>query len=124
MKKRLLQIVKKYAILLSIGVAYFVWAICTGIKIPCPFHVLTGLRCPACGITRMLLALAKFRFAEAYAYNPFLFFNLPIILFCIGYSEFRYIKTGQRSLGRLSVVLWVEIALLLLFGVVRNIIGI
>lgn len=124
MKKRFLQTIKKYAILLSIGVAYFVWATCTGIKIPCLFHLVTGLRCPACGITRMLLALGKFQFAQAYAYNPFLFFHLPIILLCVGVSEFRYVKSGKRSLGKLSAVLWIEIGLLLLFGIVRNLIGI
>jgi hypothetical protein len=124
MKKRLLQTMKKYAILLTIGVAYFVWTICTDIKIPCPFHLLTGVKCPACGITRMLVAIAKFRFVEAYSYNPFLFFHLPIILFCVEYSEFQYVKTGRRRLGKLSLVLWLEIILLIVFGVIRNILGV
>ena len=31
----------------------------------CPFHWLTGLDCPLCGLTRGLFALAKGRWAEA-----------------------------------------------------------
>lgn len=124
MRERLIKTIKKYAVLLVIGTAYLIWVFCTDIKIPCVFHLLTGYDCPACGVTRMLTSIAKFRFAEAYAYNPFLFLHLPIILFCLGYSDVRYIKTGNRTLGKLSIVLWIEIALLLLFGILRNFIGI
>jgi hypothetical protein len=31
----------------------------------CPFHWLTGLDCPLCGLTRALFALAKGRWAES-----------------------------------------------------------
>ena len=35
----------------------------------CPFHWLTGLDCPFCGLTRALFALAKGRLADAFHYT-------------------------------------------------------
>jgi hypothetical protein len=35
----------------------------------CPFHWLTGLDCPLCGLTRGLFALAKFQVADAVRFN-------------------------------------------------------
>lgn len=124
MKKRLQNTMKKYAALLCIGLAYFIWVFFTGWSIPCVIHLLTGYQCPACGITRMMVALLSGQFLEAYSYNPFLFFNLPIILFCIGYADWYYVKTGKRITNKLSVVLWLEVFFLVVFGIVRNIIGI
>lgn len=43
----------------------------------CPFHVLTGLDCPACGSQRAIHALFHLRFAEAFVYNPFLLLSIP-----------------------------------------------
>jgi hypothetical protein len=39
----------------------------------CAFHVLTGLDCPGCGITRALHHLLHGRIGEAFALNPLLF---------------------------------------------------
>ena len=122
MKERLYQTINKYIILLLVGIAYFVFVFVTRIGIPCIFHVLTGLKCPACGVTRMIMALARFDFAAAFAWNPFLLITGPIILFCLITSEVIYIKTGARSLGKLNIVLWGEIAFALVFGVLRNVI--
>jgi hypothetical protein len=35
----------------------------------CPFHWLTGLECPLCGLTRGLCAFAKGHWSEAVAFN-------------------------------------------------------
>ena len=39
----------------------------------CAFHVLTGLPCPGCGLTRGLCALAHGQVYEAWAFHPFAF---------------------------------------------------
>ncbi len=50
-----------------------------GWGIRCPFHALTGLPCPGCGLTRSVLALLHGNFAQSIALHPFgplLFFAL------------------------------------------------
>ncbi len=121
MKERLLSTVKKYALVLLIGLAYLAWVLLTGLKIPCVFKLITGLNCPGCGVTRMVVAAVRLNFSKAFWLNPYLFTNLPVILFCLVYSDIRYIQTGERALGFTKWILWCEIALALIFGVVRNV---
>ena len=120
MKARLLETTKKYLIVISVGLLYLLWIYCTDIKIPCPIKSITGYLCPACGITRMVVAICRFDFVAAYYFNPFLFATFPVVLFCIVYSDIKYIKTGQRKLGYLSYLLWLEIIAAIAFGILRN----
>ncbi len=90
----------------------------------CPFHKLTGLYCPGCGITRMFLALFKGEFYQAFRYNPLVFFCLPIFL--IFYLDFLYHKKKGTSplLKKMPTWGWVLIIFIfLLYGVLRNIDG-
>lgn len=120
-RERLCRTLKKYAIVLAVAVAYLMVVLMTGWGVPCLFFTVTKLQCPACGVSRMLLSLLRLDFAAAFRYNPYLLVNAPIILVCLGYSEMQYVKTGSRSLCRwVNVVLWAEIGLALLFGVLRN----
>lgn len=43
----------------------------------CPFYLLTGWQCGACGTQRALYALMHGQVTAAYAYNPFLVISLP-----------------------------------------------
>ena len=36
----------------------------------CPFHTLTGVPCPGCGLTRAVVCLCHGRFSESLAYHP------------------------------------------------------
>ena len=121
MRKRFFRVLKKYLIVLGAGILYFVFTSVTKIGIPCPFYYITGLQCPGCGISRMMLALARLDFTQALQYNPFIFLTLPILLFIIFYSDYLYIKTGNGSLGKWNFLMAAELAGLLIFGVVRNI---
>jgi hypothetical protein len=38
--------------------------------IACPFHTITGLACPLCGMTRSVTAAVHLRLDDAVAYNP------------------------------------------------------
>ena len=49
-----------------------------GVLPPCPLHALTGLFCPGCGITRMLLALVHGQPVTAFRQNPMVFVMLPV----------------------------------------------
>lgn len=121
MKERLFKTLKKYAAVIGIGVFYLGFTVCTGWGIPCFFYELTRLKCPACGVSRMALALIRLDFAVAFSYNPFLFITAPIILFCLVYSDVRYVRTGDMSLGKVGVLLWAEIVFAVAFGILRNI---
>jgi len=41
----------------------------------CPFHVITGMACPGCGMTRAFLTLGQLKLRQAIAFNPF---SLPL----------------------------------------------
>lgn len=122
MKERRNKTVRKYAIVLVCGLAYALFVYVTGWGIPCPIHTITGLQCPACGVSRMLMAILRLDFASAYRYNPFLFVTSPVLLFCIVYPDIVYIKTGGVDIGKAQIVLWLEVAAALIFGVVRNLV--
>jgi hypothetical protein len=120
MKERSIKVLRRYSVILAIGIAYLIWVLITDIRIPCPVFSLTGLECPGCGITRMIAALSRLDFGAAYGYNPFILVTSPLILFCIIYPEVKYIKRGERTLGAFAFLPWVEIVLALAYAVVRN----
>lgn len=122
MKKRVKKETKKLAVVLAAGIAYYLWILLTDLRFPCIFNLITGLLCPGCGVTRMIVALLRFDFASAYGYNKFLFVTSPLLLFLWVYSEWNYIKKGERDIGRLNVVLYIEGVMMFVFGIVRNII--
>jgi hypothetical protein len=52
----------------------------------CPFHAITGISCPGCGMTRALLSIGQLRFGEGIHWNPF---SIPLLIvmgicFCHG----------------------------------------
>lgn len=47
---------------------------------PCPFHSITGIQCPGCGMTRALIAIINMDLKRAVAFNPF---SLILIFFFI-----------------------------------------
>lgn len=66
----------------------------------CPFRLLTGLDCPACGTQRALHAVLHGAWAEAMACNPFLVISLPYLALVVfttlrrpgGKSALRYVQ--------------------------------
>ena len=122
MRKRFFQVLKKYLLVFGAGIVYFVFSTLTKIGIPCPFRLITGLQCPGCGISRMAIALLHFDFTSAFHYNPFILLTSPILLFIIFYSDYLYIVKGDGSLGKWNFLLIAELAGLLIFGIVRNLI--
>ena len=121
MNTRLIEVAKKGAVLLAVGCAYSIWYLCTGIGIPCVFHEITGLDCPGCGVSRMLLSLARLDFEAAFEYNAVLLCLLPVLLGLLAVHVIRYVRTGSRRMTRFeNAVLWILIVILLLWGVLRN----
>ena len=120
MKARLLRVVKRYGILLAIGILYFVFVSLTDIGIPCVFRLVTGFQCPGCGISRMLAALIRLDFVSALHYNPVILLTSPILLFAFIHSDIDYIWSGKYSVGKYQFLWIAELVILLAFGVIRN----
>ena len=121
LKARLREIIKKYSIIFGIGLAYLAFVLIAGFGIPCIFHLVTGLQCPGCGISRMFMSLAKLDFVAAFKYNSFVFLTGPFLLAYIIANEVKYIITGNNNMGKWEIFLWVESALAFAFGILRNI---
>lgn len=78
----------------------------------CPIARWTGLQCPTCGTTRALWSLLHLRFAEAFAYNPFVFLLVPVMSVIL-------MVPGLRTDRRV----WSAILLLaVVWGICRNLI--
>lgn len=122
MQERLRSEIKKIAVIFSILLFYYLFVRVTGIRIPCVFYEITGLLCPGCGITRMMMSVAKLDFATAYSYNKFVFATAPILLLAICVCEVAYIRTGSRKVKAINLFAWIYIAALILFTIVRNIV--
>ncbi|MBQ9384765.1 MAG: DUF2752 domain-containing protein [Ruminiclostridium sp.] len=122
---RVRRLAAVWGIVLGVLTLYAVVTMVTEAGIPCLFHLITGLSCPGCGISRAIRSLAALRFGEALRYNLFAPFILLYILYCAGYASVRYVRTGRKDL--LMRPQWLHITLLamiLVWWVVRNIIGI
>lgn len=121
MKERFKIVLRKCIPVLSIGIAYFIFIKLTGIAIPCVFHSITGKYCPGCGITRMVIALAKFDFISAARYNLFVLCLLPFGIVLYVYKLIRYIKDGETKSGVWEKAFYIVAFLLCIaFGVARN----
>jgi len=90
--------------------------------LPCPFHRLTGLWCPGCGMTRALHALLDGHVARALGFNVFLFVGLGLG----GYVWLSWMTRTVRSrplpsLSRVPNVVWrALVGAMLVYGVLRN----
>ena len=123
MRQRFCSELKKFSFILLVGIGYYAFVTIFGFGLPCLFHEVTGLLCPGCGVSRMLIAISRFEFQSAFMYNKALFILLPVILAIYANYEVVYIRTGQKSMGRVGKCLLIGTAVLLIaFGIVRNII--
>lgn len=107
--------IREYLILIIIWVFFFLLVLNQEIK--CLWNEMTGLYCPGCGITRMLIAMIQLDFYQAFRYNPFLFLLIIFSIVYILYSLFKF-KTIERINSKL---LFVILIITILFGVLRNI---
>ena len=122
MKQRIKKVIVFFCVILVIGLAYACWVNYTHLGIPCYFHLITGLHCPSCGITHMILNVLQFKFRDAFYDNQLLFFLLPVWVFIFVITIINYIVKGSWKLEHYSKhFTYLSIFLLILFGVIRNI---
>lgn len=89
---------------------------------PCPFHAITGLFCPGCGITRALHALVHFDLVRALAMNALVVLSLPLLAVMVvqGFTQRALLP---KSVARVVFDGRWWIGALLVFGIARNLPG-
>lgn len=123
MKKRLFYSTKILFTIMAAGLVYAAIICFLGTAVECPFHAITGLLCPGCGVTRMCIALMQLDFHAAFYYNQLIFILLPFFMFLLIRLTYRFIRYGTRKLILWETnVLYVIIAAFVTFGIARNII--
>lgn len=110
------------AVLLTAGCAYAFFGFRTGITIPCVFKLITGLKCPGCGVTHMFLNLFRLDFKDAWLSNQAVMAILPLFFCLLCTGVYRYIRYGTKKQPKYETVIEIiMIVVLVLFGIVRNI---
>lgn len=113
------------ALFVIIGFLYSVFVSYAHFGIPCMFHIITGLKCPGCGITASLMSILHFDFYSALKYNMFIPLIIIYILLVFIHTSCHYIKTGKFHLGSGSNVIdIIFLAVFLLWWILRNFWGI
>ena len=112
-------IIKRDAVLLGIGILYYIFIRITGLAVPCIFRKITGFLCPGCGITRAILAAVRLDFAKAFAYNQLV---LPVLAYIIVKNDYVFVRYGNRKLSRFdNILIFICIAGAVMFAVLRNV---
>lgn len=116
-----MRIAKPTAVVLAIGFTYFLIHELTGFSLFCPIYKVFGVYCPGCGVGRMCVHLAHGELARAFSSNCVIFCLIPILLGFAIFHAVRYVRFGEKKMYKAERVgVWVLVALLLIFAVVRN----
>lgn len=122
MKNRIKKIILFNLVLIVIFFSYYFLNTKFNFSIECPFHKLTGLYCPGCGITRCLFSIIKLDFKSAFHYNMLVFIMLPFFIMYYVYLNYIYICNKEDKITK-NIPNYVTITLLvitILFGILRN----
>lgn len=86
----------------------------------CVFKVLTGYDCPGCGSQRAFHALLHGRLADAWGFNPFVFFAVPlaVLYVCVESMRRRYPRLHAGFVHPAAVTV-VSIAVVM-YWILRN----
>lgn len=124
MKKRVYNLVIALTLIVGLGMGYAFFLVKTGIATPCMIHLITGLYCPGCGVSRMCLSILQGDFYRAFRYNPMLFLILPLLGFYFIRQAVNYIRGVKWQMSNWESIVWkVLVVVLIIFGVVRNLPG-
>lgn len=100
---------------LCAGLLYGYVLVPLGICIPCPFRLLTGWRCPGCGVTALCLDLLHGRFSPQY--------NWGLVLLAPCIALLLWLERGGRRSRFTRFFGWALVVVLLVWGAARNLWG-
>ena len=124
MQKRRNKVIRIALVSLGTGALYALFVRLTGLWIPCLFNLVTKLKCPGCGISRMFFALFRFDFVSAFHSNAAVFCLMPLMIAAAARYAYVYIKYDRIKDRAADTAVIFMIAVLVVFGVLRNIIKI
>ena len=108
--------------LLLLAAAAAALAVHLGLRIPCIFHLITGLNCPGCGNTRAVMAMLRFDFRGMLHYNLLFPLELAYLVYLYVVSVLHYVRTGHATYKPKNP--WLDVVLLIIllaWGLVRNV---
>lgn len=112
---------KKYFLIIFL-IAYLIISIIFKPIIPCMFHTITGLYCPGCGVSRMIISIFKFDFYQAFRYNPLLFIMLPFFIILIVNYVYSIMLKKVPLYKKINNKVWILfVIILVLYAIIRNI---
>lgn len=120
--RRSLVIVLVIAALMVLGFIYYALDPSASSVFPrCAFLSLTGYKCPGCGSQRAIHALLHGDVAGAFRFNALLFIAIPWIALCL-FAESQRVR-NPRLYARLNapLLIWLFLALVLIWWLLRNI---
>lgn len=120
--RRSLIILLVVAVLLVLGFIYYALdPSSSGIFPQCTFLSLTGYKCPGCGSQRAIHALLHGDVVSAFKFNALLLVAIPWIALCL-YAESQRTR-NPRLYARLNapLLIWLFLAAMLLWWLLRNI---
>lgn len=86
----------------------------------CLFHKATGLLCPGCGSLRAFHHLLNGELTTALRHNLLVVVSLPLFAFLAARLVLSSLGRNLRRLVIPNAWLWVGLALLIMFGIARN----
>lgn len=114
---------KTAGIVAALGLGYYILTQLTPFRIPCVFQKITGLACPGCGVTHFCMRLLQLDFFGAVRENLALAVLLPIWMGALLIRVIWHPRWLQKNSRGEKILLWGSIAVLLVFGVMRNLPG-
>ena len=121
-KQRFKRLSAKTAIAVLVGLLYYAVTSYLGFGIPCVFRMVTGLKCPGCGVSRMAISLIELDFKSAFEYNAVILCSLPFLAVVFGQLAVRYVKNGDARMKKWqTITVVVLVIVLILFGISRNV---
>ena len=89
----------------------------------CIIYALTGYYCPGCGAGRACYCILHGQIYQAFRYNPLLVLLLPWIGAYLALCACQWLFTGRESISRRIPmwILWIILAVILIYGVLRNV---
>ena len=120
-KQRLIKLIKEVAFVAGILAANAIIYALTGYGIPCVFRLVTGLKCPGCGLTHAYIELLKGNIHGAMNYNALSITLMPVLALYLFIKAVIFVKNGSRRTSIVEYIFYtICLITLMLFFIYRN----